>query len=263
MTRTRTLALALLSSIVAAAGPGAYAAEPAPEADLILSHGEISIPGGGFAAAMAVRSGVILEVGDDAAVAKYKGSGTQVIDLHGAAVVPGLHDMHVHPTGAGLWQARCMFPQGSPAQVVVDTVKGCVGKHARGAWVTGGSWDAASFGKTPPHRALLDKVSPENPVYLNDISAIETLVTRQRPGGGGEVLGAAERITLQQAFDLFTVNSARQMGNRHRTGSIEKGLLADVLVLDRNPYKIPVTDIHDTKVEMTLINGEVVYRAPR
>jgi predicted amidohydrolase YtcJ len=33
-------------------------------------------------------------------------------------------------------------------------------------------------------------------------------------------------------------------------------------VLDRNPFKIPVTQIHDTKVKMTLINGEVVYRAP-
>jgi predicted amidohydrolase YtcJ len=92
--------------------------------------------------------------------------------------------------------------------------------------------------------------------------AIETLVTRQKPGGGGEVLGAAEKITLQQAFDLFTVNSAQQMGERHRTGSIEKGMLADVVVLDRNPYKIAVTDIHDTKVKMTIIGGEVVYRAP-
>jgi predicted amidohydrolase YtcJ len=98
---------------------------------------------------------------------------------------------------------------------------------------------------------------------LNPWVAIETLVTRQKPGGGGEELGAAERITLKEAFDLFTVNSARQMGERNQTGSIEKGMLADVLVLDRNPYKIPVTDIHNTKVRMTIINGEVVYRASR
>src|SRR6202044_3917251 len=66
---------------------------------------------------------------------------------------------------------------------------------------------------------------------VNPWIAIETLVTRQKPGGGGEVLGEVEKITLKQAFDLFTVNSARQMGNRNKTGSIEKGLLADVLVL--------------------------------
>jgi predicted amidohydrolase YtcJ len=56
--------------------------------------------------------------------------------------------------------------------------------------------------------------------------AIETLVTRQVPGGGGEVLGAAERITLQQAFDLFTVNRP-PMGNANLTGRIEVGMLAD------------------------------------
>jgi predicted amidohydrolase YtcJ len=92
--------------------------------------------------------------------------------------------------------------------------------------------------------------------------AIETLVTRQKPGGGGEVLGAAEKITLQQAFDLFTVNAARQMGNAMRTGRIERGLLADLVVVDRNPFKIPVTQIHQTRVLKTLINGEVVYEAP-
>ena len=91
--------------------------------------------------------------------------------------------------------------------------------------------------------------------------AIETLVTRQKPGGGGEALGEAEKITLQQALDLFTVNGARQMGNRSKTGSIDKGQFADLLVLDRNPFKIPVTQIHETKVRMTLINGEIVYDA--
>jgi predicted amidohydrolase YtcJ len=33
-------------------------------------------------------------------------------------------------------------------------------------------------------------------------------------------------------------------------------------VLDRNPFRIPVTQIHQTKVKLGIINGEVVYRAP-
>ena len=67
------------------------------------------------------------------------------------------------------------------------------------------------------------------------------------------------KLNLSQAFDLFTVNSARQMGNANRTGRIEVGMLADVLVLDRNPLRIPVTQIHQTKVKMTIINGDVVF----
>ena len=119
MTRIQSLGLAILSSMLAF---GAQAAAPT-EADLILTHGEISTPSG-FVAAMAVESGVIVALGDEAAVAPFKGAATKVIDLQGAAVLPGLHDMHVHPTGAGLWQQRCMFPQGSSAQAVVEEESG-------------------------------------------------------------------------------------------------------------------------------------------
>ena len=55
--------------------------------------------------------------------------------------------------------------------------------------------------------------------------------------------------------------SAKQMNARSTQGSIEEGLYADLVVIDRNPFRIPVTDIHDTKVRMTLVNGEIVYQA--
>jgi predicted amidohydrolase YtcJ len=96
---------------------------------------------------------------------------------------------------------------------------------------------------------------------VNPWLAIETLVTRQQPGGGGEALGERERISLEQAFDLFTVNAARQMGDASRTGRIEAGMLADLAVLDRNPFRIPVTDVHNVQVRATLIDGEIVYEA--
>ena len=100
-----------------------------------------------------------------------------MLDLHhlnGDTVVPGLHDMHVHPMSAGMAQRGCNFPQGSSAQQTIDTVKGCVANHAKGEWITGGQWDAASFGKQGMHRSLLDSVSPDNPVVLSDISGHST-----------------------------------------------------------------------------------------
>jgi hypothetical protein len=96
---------------------------------------------------------------------------------------------------------------------------------------------------------------------VNPWIGLETLVTRQAPGGIGEQLGAAERISLEQAVDMFTVNASRQFGNRHQTGSIETGMLADLVVIDRNIFTIPVTDIHNTQVLMTFIEGELVYQA--
>ena len=92
---------------------------------------------------------------------------------------------------------------------------------------------------------------------VNPWIGIETLVTRQVPGGGGDPLG--EPISLEQAIDMFTVNAARHMGNANLTGRIVPGLLADVIVIDRNPFDIPVTEIHETQVLKVLIEGEVVY----
>jgi hypothetical protein len=91
--------------------------------------------------------------------------------------------------------------------------------------------------------------------------AIETLVTRQPPGGGDE-LAPSQKIYVAQALELFTANAARQMHNRTQVGTLEPGMLADFIVLDRNPFQIPVTQIHQTVVKMSVVGGEVAYRAP-
>jgi predicted amidohydrolase YtcJ len=537
-------------------------------ADLILDHADIYTPNGWVEAA-AIKDGVIVAIGTGASIASYRGSDTRTVDLKGAAVLPGLHDLHVHPLMAGQTQLQCMFAQGSSLAQVQSALTACVRAHANDEWIVGGQWDAASLG-APADRKALDKVAPDNPVAFTDISlhglwvnskalqiagitaktpnppggiiehdasgepsgvlresagglvrqhipaytpdqnvqalswsmqrmlsfgitsftdalvddaglrayaaladrgslkqrvrgcmawsrslltggssrdqdyialrnlyardrfsptcikilldgvptdghtaamvapyadvrdpkdvrargllmvppqtlnrtlttldaqgfvvkmhaagdaavragldaiaaarrangfsgqlhevahnsfvqmsdikraralgatfemspyiwfpnpiipdiqkavgpermqrwipvkdaldagalvvagsdwsvvpsvnpwiAIETLVTRQRPGGGGELLGASQRISLEQAVALFTVNAARETGNRTRIGTLERGMLADLVVLDRNPFKIPVTDIHNTRVKMALINGETVYQ---
>jgi hypothetical protein len=533
---------------------------PAP-ADLVLTNGHIYTPAG-WADSIAIHKGVIVAVGDTAAIQPHVDSKTRTIDLKGETVLPGLHDLHVHPTGAGMAEMECKLPQGSsPAQIFAITAS-CVKSHKPGEWITGRAWEAASFGATPPNKDMLDKVAPNNPVVFNDISghsvwvnsmalrlahiskdtpnppngiierdangeptgllreaasgmvsaliptptraetaqalkwsldtmlaqgitalddaavgeniaqayadlsdrgdlhqrvrgcmvyqdeglilrrglyarerfspscikifldgvptdshtaamledyrpmpgrndagrekgllmipqeklnelvtrfdamgltvkfhaagdaavhegleaiaaarhangytglfhdtghnsfvqmsdfplaksigaamefspyiwfpspiiddiqkavdpelmkrwipvkdaldagilsvpgsdwsvvptvnpwiAIETLVTRQVPGGGGEVLGAQERITLKQAIDMYTINSARQQYNSDRLGSIENGKLADLVVIDRNIFDVPITTVHATKVQMTIINGEVVFDA--
>jgi predicted amidohydrolase YtcJ len=98
---------------------------------------------------------------------------------------------------------------------------------------------------------------------VNPWIAIETLVTRELPGGSPSSFGKAEAITLPQALDLFTINSARQERMSNVVGRIELGMAADVIVVDRNPYEIPPRQLHDTQVEMTFIAGEKVFDALR
>src|SRR5262249_10651424 len=94
---------------------------------------------------------------------------------------------------------------------------------------------------------------------VNPWIGIETLVTRQVPGGSANSFGAGEAISVAEALDLFTAHAARQERRSDPVGRIEVGMLADLIVVDRNPYEIPVTQLHDTKVLMTFIGGEPVY----
>lgn len=88
---------------------------------------------------------------------------------------------------------------------------------------------------------------------------IETLVTRKAPGGSGKALAPKEAITLREAIDMFTVNAAKGLGKRAERGAIEAGLLADFVILDRNPLQIPITEVHETRATQVYIQGEQVY----
>jgi predicted amidohydrolase YtcJ len=142
--------------------------EPAP-AEIVLENGRIHTPSG-WASSLAIANGTIVAVGEAAAVAPHKTASTRVIDLAGATVLPGLHDMHVHPIGAGIDQFRCAIPHGAEPQQLFDVAAACVEKAVPGEWVTGRAYEAASFGETPPHKAMLDAIAPDNPVVFEDIS---------------------------------------------------------------------------------------------
>jgi predicted amidohydrolase YtcJ len=94
---------------------------------------------------------------------------------------------------------------------------------------------------------------------VNPWIAVETLVTREKPGGSAESFGKAQAITVPEALALFTTNAARHRGEQRRLGAIEPGMLADVIVVDRDPYEVPVREIHRTRVIKTIVGGKVVY----
>lgn len=68
-----------------------------------------------------------------------------------------------------------------------------------------------------------------------------------------------ERITVDDALRLYTVNAAYASFEEDVKGSIDVGKLADLVVLSREPHEISPNEIRDVKVEMTIIGGKVVY----
>ena len=74
-------------------------------------------------------------------------------------------------------------------------------------------------------------------------------------------LGNNEEITLSQAIENYTINSAYVNFLDEKVGSIEVGKQADLVILDRNLFAIPTSEINEAKVVATLFEGRLVYGA--
>jgi hypothetical protein len=98
-------------------------------------------------------------------------------------------------------------------------------------------------------------------VPCDPLRGIQTGVTRTEIGktGAGEVLWPGERVSLEQMIASFTRGGAYANFLEDVTGSLATGKSADLIVLDKDLFKIPATDIASAKVLMTLLEGEVVY----
>jgi len=94
----------------------------------------------------------------------------------------------------------------------------------------------------------------------NPFPQIETAITRRNPWDAADpVFIAEEVISLPEAIAAFTINGAWVNHSERDTGSIEVGKYADFAVLDRNLFEIAPEDISETRVLLTVLEGEVVF----
>ncbi len=69
-----------------------------------------------------------------------------------------------------------------------------------------------------------------------------------------------ERITLDQALKASTLDSAYVLGLEDKVGSLKVGKAADIVILDKDLHKIASSEISTTKVDLTMMNGEITHR---
>jgi predicted amidohydrolase YtcJ len=100
---------------------------------------------------------------------------------------------------------------------------------------------------------------------VNPLDGIEVAVTRQSydgPQATDQPFIPEERMALRDALAAYTIGSAYVTFMDHETGSIEKGKLADIIVLSENLFTIPPSQISEVKVLVTYLEGKEVYRDP-
>ena len=92
----------------------------------------------------------------------------------------------------------------------------------------------------------------------NVMERVQSMVTR-RARSNGKVYGAAQRVSVQEAFWIWTMGSAYLQHEEQVKGSLVPGKLADIVILDANPFITDPEELHSIQVDITIIGGRVVY----
>jgi hypothetical protein len=98
---------------------------------------------------------------------------------------------------------------------------------------------------------------------MSPLEAIQVAVTRRGvQAGPGPAWLPAEQVDLATVLRAYTYGGAYAVGEEATGGTLELGKAADLIVLDRDLYRIPATDIHRATVLLTLLDGREVWREP-
>lgn len=142
--------------------------------DVVYSNGRIYTVSDDltWAESVAIKDGKFVAVGSDESVQALAGLHTEVIDLGGAFAMPGIHDMHVHPSEAGeKYNFHCAFPFTYSVDQIVAKLTKCAAQTPEGEWIIGGQWAIELIASdTAPHKKILDAISTRHPVHLGDSS---------------------------------------------------------------------------------------------
>jgi uncharacterized protein (TIGR02145 family) len=161
---------AVYAFAIAGGGGGGLAQRPVPE--LILTNGKIVTVDARFsiAQAVAIADGRIAAVGTDKEIEALAARSARRIDLQGRTVIPGLIDNHMHLLRAGTtWQREVRWDGVPSRRQALDLLRERVTSSKPGEWIYNlGGWTLEQFADDtrPFTKAELDRIAPDNPVFL-------------------------------------------------------------------------------------------------
>jgi predicted amidohydrolase YtcJ len=173
------------------------------------------------AEALAWRDGRIIAAGSREEATQAAGPPVRRIDAGGRAIIPGLTDAHIHFLDYSRMLARVDLDGVRSKEEALARVAEKVRQVGPGRWVLGGGWNHNMWSPPEfPTRHDLDRVAPNNPVYLdrkdrhscwvNSLALQRTGVTRDTPDPPGAAIGRDESGEPNGIFFESAVRLARQ-----------------------------------------------------
>ncbi len=173
--------------------------------------------------AIAVGDHQIVAIGDDAAILHQKQPGTRLFDLHGAFVMPGINDAHVHLGYAGRMKLTVDLTGSTSLAEMLRRVSAAAAAAPAGDWLQGGGWDHTLWAtKTLPTRQDLDAVTGGHPAMFvrvdghiavaNSAALALSGVTNQTPDPKG---GQLDHDAQGNLTGIVREDSGQELIQRH------------------------------------------------
>ena len=250
----KNLQLIMLCAWVILAGTGCKDIDH-EVADLVIKNGNIYTvdEANPKAEAVAVSGGVIMALGDNQAIDPWIGENTEVIDLQGKTMTPGLIEGHGHFLGMGQSKLNLELLDVTSYEQLVARVAGAVGEARPGEWILGRGWHQSKWDsisgpvvKGFQTHDMLSAVSPDNPVFLRHASGHAGFANAKAMEIAGVGLLAKERLSKEDTHGGEVIKDAEGnptgIFNETAMGLIAKHIPATDESKDRRAMELAVQE---------------------
>jgi predicted amidohydrolase YtcJ len=209
--------------------------ERSKPADMIIKGGTIYTveDGNPVVEAVAVSGDKIVFAGDLKDVANYEGENTQVIDLQGKTMTPGLIEGHGHFFGVGYYELDLDLMKAKNYDEIVEMVRIAAEKAQPGEWILGRGWHQDKWDTLPDNMVQgfqthekLSAVSPNNPVALEHASghAVQVNAKAMEIAGVNQLSKESLKSVSEEGGEIIRDKNGNPTGifNELATGLIYK-----------------------------------------
>lgn len=167
---TAVFLIAILAMPAGLSGGVVRGVAQSPEpADLVMLGGRLWTGGitAKFAEALAIRGGMIVQVGSDAEARRLIGPATKVIELKKRLVLPGFSDAHIHFLSGSTGLAEVDLTGAPTVAAMLERITAWAKANPDAPWIRGRGWEYARFPGGLPTKSYLDAVVRDRPVFLS------------------------------------------------------------------------------------------------
>ena len=232
--------------------------------DLILHNARIYTVDArnSVAEAVAISGDRILRAGSNADILGLETSSTRIVDVRGAAIVPGLHDAHGHVVGLGQSLQDVDLRGTQSFEEVVGRVRRRLTTARPGEWVVGRGWDQNDWPeKDWPAHDLLSAASPDNPIYLTRVDGHAGLANRKAmelaglagstpdPPGGRIIRAGTGQPTG------VVIDGAQALVTSHIPPAGRQQLEDQIQLADLELRRVGITTVHDAGADANTVDA--------